>query len=367
MGARMKRAISLGGGGPAAGLHLGALKAFHDHDMTFDVWALSCIGVWVAAIYNSFESETAPRETEAYFREHYFRDDVTYSRFPIAPPFIPDLQGGFNALSKFMTDPSSYENLFAPDAIQKATEHYIQFVSDPSYWNPNAFNELMSDIAAANPLTRYMVSMMWLSNMNGLTGGSHKGPSLSTSFDFEQIYRPDKPFLYHNAWNLAKDKIQLFANRKQPPPHMKSMTKQSMGACSALPFIIQTTEIDGDPYCEGALVRTVDFSDLLEAHPELEEVWIVRIVDPRQVRPQKNLYDAMNNLCMLFAGALGEANVQEFEDKVNQKRGKKNRVRIYPIEVSHDINYDWTRSNLQNGIDQGYMFAEQEIKKYLAD
>ncbi|WP_247808459.1 MULTISPECIES: hypothetical protein [unclassified Bradyrhizobium] len=47
----VKRAITLGGGGPAAGLHIGVLKALAEDGKTFDdksdVWALSCIGAWV--------------------------------------------------------------------------------------------------------------------------------------------------------------------------------------------------------------------------------------------------------------------------------------------------------------------------------
>ncbi|MEO0914260.1 MAG: patatin-like phospholipase family protein [Pseudomonadota bacterium] len=64
----MKRAITLGGGGPAAGLHLGALKCFRDHGITFDVWAVSCIGVWVGAHYISHPADTAPEQTIAHFK-----------------------------------------------------------------------------------------------------------------------------------------------------------------------------------------------------------------------------------------------------------------------------------------------------------
>jgi predicted acylesterase/phospholipase RssA len=47
-----KRAITLGGGGPAAGLHIGVLRALRAADITFDVWSLSCIGAWVGIVYN---------------------------------------------------------------------------------------------------------------------------------------------------------------------------------------------------------------------------------------------------------------------------------------------------------------------------
>jgi predicted acylesterase/phospholipase RssA len=43
----VRRAITLGGGGPAAGLHIGVLEALHAAGITFDVWALSCMSIGV--------------------------------------------------------------------------------------------------------------------------------------------------------------------------------------------------------------------------------------------------------------------------------------------------------------------------------
>ena len=60
----VKRAITLGGGGPAAGLHIGVLEALADEDITFDVWALSCIGAWVGIVYNQFGDEVENKKVE---------------------------------------------------------------------------------------------------------------------------------------------------------------------------------------------------------------------------------------------------------------------------------------------------------------
>ncbi len=363
----MKRAITLGGGGPAAGLHLGALKCFRDHGIEFDVWALSCIGVWVGAHYNSYPKETAPEQTIDHFRKYIFRDDISYDKFPITPGFVPDIQRNTEALIRYMFDPQSYRNLAAPIATQQAVAALQTYMSDPKYWNPHAFAELATTMAAANPITRFMTSMIWKSEMKGMTGGAHKGPGLSTGLDIKKLFEPERPFLYHNAWNMTDDQIELFANRVKPPPHMQQMTSDSMRACSALPFIIEPVEFNGKSYCEGALVRTVSFTDLIEDHPELEEVWVIRIVDPKQIRPPENMDDAMNNLCMLFAGSLGESNVEEFEEHVKNDPKLKDRIRIRIVPVSHDINYDWNHSNLDRGIEQGYAFTLAEIEKYNAE
>ena len=91
----VKRAITLGGGGPAAGLHIGVLEALAAHDITFDVWALSCIGAWVGIVYNQFDQDKVENKDRAelnyqFFKNGVFRDDESYERFPINTVFGPD-------------------------------------------------------------------------------------------------------------------------------------------------------------------------------------------------------------------------------------------------------------------------------------
>ena len=87
----MQRALALAGGGPACGLQIGALQRLAEAGLTFDVWALSCIGAWVGVVYNQFEPDEAPQATAAFFRDNVFRDDVSYSRFPINHAFAPSI------------------------------------------------------------------------------------------------------------------------------------------------------------------------------------------------------------------------------------------------------------------------------------
>ncbi|MGB0507757.1 MAG: patatin-like phospholipase family protein [Pikeienuella sp.] len=358
----MKRAITLGGGGPAAGLHLGALKAFEEFDIEFDVWSLSCIGVWVGGQYLSYPKDEALAKTIEHFRKYIFVDDVTYDKWPIGAGFTPNLQSWAEAGMKFMTDPKSYQNLVSPAATAIAMERWQTFMSDPKYWQPAGFNQLFAATAAANPITRFLVSLMWLSPLTGLTGGSQPGPSLTPNTDVDALFNPGQPFVYHNAWNMRDDKIQLFSNQKNPDHGMMTLSSASMGAASALPYIIQPKVIDGIPYCEGALVRTVSFTDLLRDHPDLEEIWVIRIVDPAQVRPTQNMDDAMNNLTMLFAGALGEANVQNYQDEVQIHFPELyDRITFIDVPVSHEVNFDWTHSNLDLGIQQGYKNTKESI------
>src|SRR5260370_38647065 len=235
---------------------------------------------------------------------------------------------------------------------------------------------------ATNPFVRSLTSMMYLSNINGLSRINYPDSEFMKGINFEELTKDGKPHIFHNAWNLDEQKLALFSNRE-----MKNTKKEYIGpidartlcACSALPYIEGTVEIDGVTYCEGALVDTVNFDSLLEEHPDLEEIWVSRIVDSKQIQKQENLHDALANLCQLFAATVGEDDVKLFKyhvrfdqpepgkDGKNGKNGKK-KVRwtgtIVEIHVPGHINFKWNHSNLENGRTLGKAAAEQAIEAY---
>jgi len=88
---KKKRALALGGGGPAVGLSIGALNALKEAGITFDVWTCACIGAWLGVVYNQAEPGKQINTCEQFFGK-IFRPDDEYSRFPIAGVFAPDFQ-----------------------------------------------------------------------------------------------------------------------------------------------------------------------------------------------------------------------------------------------------------------------------------
>src|SRR6516225_3506450 len=108
----VKRAITLGGGGPAAGLHIGVLEALAEDNIDFKVWALSCIGAWVGIVYHVYNPSDKNRVelTYQFFRDGVFRDDEGYKHFPINRVFAPDWGTNIRALGQFVTDPGSYSD-----------------------------------------------------------------------------------------------------------------------------------------------------------------------------------------------------------------------------------------------------------------
>jgi predicted acylesterase/phospholipase RssA len=372
-----KRAITLAGGGPAAGLHIGALARLQQEDINFDVWALSCIGGWVGIINNQWSNGDKAEQTYKFFRNGVFREDESYSRFPVNAVFAPDLQTNTRALIKFLYDPRTYEGLLLPGELVKATIESVRFWRDPDSWNSEGnFNHwVLNQLLAVQPLSRFVTSLLYLSAMNGLSRIYYEDSSFLNRIDIDHLFKQAGLFLYHNAWNLDKKEMELFSNIKKDG--YGDITRQSLCACSALPYIEGTVKIDKDTYSEGALIETVNFSRLIEDHPDLKEIWVSRIVDVSQAEVPKNLNGALGNLCMLFAGSLGDDDVKLFQYHARDEgwggtiyemdfaaKNTPQPSKPYPrwMTVSgqdENVNFDWNWRNLNNGVERGYRVADE--------
>jgi predicted acylesterase/phospholipase RssA len=425
-----KRAICLGGGGPAAGLHIGVLEGLEEKEITFanqkDVWALSCIGAWVGIVYNQADEGEEIQQTKKFFYD-VFRNDKSFKSFPTNTIFAPDWAGNAEAMTDFLFDPRNYRNAFLPKEIMKSwlyTMSAIRRVATsrrrtyslnnraPQIEEFETFEEFsegdfnrwtLNHVLAVNPAVRFFTAMMYKSKIDGLSRLHYDPDSrFLKEIKFDRLNNPTKPLIYHNAWNLTKQRLELFSNKGK-----RRINPASLCACSALPFIEQTVEIDGDIYCEGALIDTVNFKDLLRQHPDLDEIWISRIVDADQVLPPRNLHDSLANLCELFAATVGEDDVKLFKyhamfgelpdgltagptsagptpagpepdspkpdspkpdspkpDSPTPAAGRRWNGTIVEIPVASDINFKWSHSNLADGIRDGKKAALEVWERY---
>jgi predicted acylesterase/phospholipase RssA len=378
----VKRAITLGGGGPAAGLHIGVLEALAAHDITFDVWALSCIGAWVGIVYNQFdekkvENKDRAEQTYQFFKNGVFRDDESYERFPINTVFGPDWGSMRKALSKFVRDSDNYNDFYwDPYKMMDAAQDTMALFFDrlPDKDNGRKFQKLdegdinkwiLNQAMAPNPFVRYMTSMMYLSNVTGLSRINYPDSQFMKDINFDELKKPKKPDIFHNAWNLNDQRLALFCNRPMTDrAYVGGINASTLCACSALPFIEETVEMDGKTYCEGALVDTVNFESLLQEHDDLDEIWVSRIVDSKQIRKPDNLHDALANLCQLFAATVGEDDVKLFKYHVKFDEPRKWNGTVVEIHVPAHINFKWNHSNLDHGRALGKAAAEEAIAAY---
>ena len=374
---KVKRAITLGGGGPAAGLHIGVLEALESHsDIEFEVWSLSCIGAWVGIIYNQFDGLDKAKQTHQFFKNYIFRDDESYERFPINSVFGPDWFGNTQALLSYVSNIENYKGLWQQQKIMNAFSEILALSTNPTRWEQGNINGcILNQVMAPNPFVRNLASMMYLSDVNGLSKINYPKSEFMQRINFKALEKKENLHIFHNAWNLDDQKLALFSNRPMKVTNPKytfegPIDASTLCACSALPFIEGTVKIKETTYCEGALVDTVNFDSLLEEHPDLEEIWVSRIVDTKQIQKPENLHDALANLCQLFAATVGEDDVRLFKyhircdekSKEDQKRAEK--LKIVEIHVPGHITFKWNHSNLDDGRKLGKAAAEQAIKAY---
>ena len=368
-----KKAIVLGGGGPAAGLHIGVLE-YLEGKVEFDVWALSCIGAWVGIVYNLRKGDHRAKKTLEFFKKNVFRSDDSYRGFPINSVFGPDWAANTWAMTKFLWSSESYTNAFVPpQELMESMRRTLDFWRGGKKISQGDFNHwVLNDVLAVHPLTRFWTSMMYLSEINGLSKIYYPDSSFLKSIEFDEL--PGlKEYIYHNAWNLSDKELELFYNDTIAGREYGTISGESLCACSALPYIELTVQLGEKTYCEGALIDTVNFKNLLEDHFELEEIWINRIVDADQVRRPMDLHDSLGNLCELFAATLGEDDVKLFKyhvefDGIDVKGGEKNQKwagKIIEIHVSPHVDFEWTHKNLERGRDEGIKAAEKAHEAYL--
>ena len=383
----LKRAICLAGGGPAAGLHIGVLEGLAANRIKFtresDIWALSCIGAWVGILYNQAKQNREIEETYNFFHG-VFRDNKSFQSFPMNTIFAPDWAADAEAMLDYLLEPKNYKNVFLPREIMKSFMHTMSALRGMATSRRMQFSEgdfnrwVLNDVLAVNPAVRLWMGMVYKSEITGLARLYYPDSKFLKDIKFDQLEHHDKPYIFHNAWNLRRQDIQLFSNRDPAQPsndRYKRITPQSLCACSALPFVEETVEIDGEPYCEGALKDTVNFKDLLKDHnhpPDdpLDEIWISRIVDADQVRAPKDLHDALANLCQLFAATVGEDDVKIFLYRIlldqHQHPEKAFKGTIVGIPTSSHITYEWSHRNLDAGRHNGRISAQKAFNEYLA-
>ena len=205
---KMKRAITLGGGGPAAGLHIGILEALEAHpEIEFQVWSLSCIGAWVGIVYNQFDGPNKAKHTHQFFKDYVLRDDESYERFPINSVSGPDWFGN-TILMKYVSDTENYKKLWQPHKMMSALAETASLFSDPKKWEAGNFNSwILNQVLAPNPFVRNLASMMYLSDVNGLSKINYPESSLMKDIRFEKLFEPGMPLKAIAAYSSVDRKI----------------------------------------------------------------------------------------------------------------------------------------------------------------
>jgi hypothetical protein len=135
MARKPKRALALGGGGPAVGISIGFLLALEewnqrqegrpDHQIEFPVWVTGCVGGWLACLYHLCEKPQATN-VQAAMRK-FFRETDMYENFPCPKTFTPNIPAQIAAGLETLTDPARYKDLIVPQQITQAYRDILDF------------------------------------------------------------------------------------------------------------------------------------------------------------------------------------------------------------------------------------------------
>ncbi len=198
--------------------------------------------------------------------------------------------------------------------------------------------------------------------------------TLLKGFDMSLLEADDVPVLYHNAYNVDRQAIAaVFEQERQlSEDHHTDAMRLQRSAVHSVAGRDQWHDL-----CRRRDVDTVGFWHLLKDHPDLDEVWVCRILDSHQIRPHHNLVEALNNLVMLFASTTSEDDVKLFKfhlKDLNEQRAAeaaKSKTQPHLIDliefpVDYYTSYEWTHTNLRASTAASCVAARQTIQDYLA-
>jgi predicted acylesterase/phospholipase RssA len=362
-GKEKKRAIALSGGGPVAGIEIGALKAFEENGINFDIFSCACVGSWVGCLYNSLgEDCDRIKEIDRFFRDEIFIPDDIYESFPIDyKVFRMDYLHDYYKMLEKMLDFNTYKHLFLPWRI---SDYGWNLINNP----PGGMDEYfycISEGIALNPFVRFMVQLQYKIGKSGIAGLISSNKFVDKFIDFKQLNKSDK-IVYLNAYDLTEKKLKLFINRNNHK--FNDIDADALMAGSSVLHYTENRTIDGEKYkyCEGAVIDTVNLDVLLDEHEDLDEIWVVKIADYDQVVPPANLIDSELMSVMLPFDTISDDDIKLFAYRLKEYNlRKKKDIKLIDIEMQYgEVNYHWNHCNLDNGIKAGYDGAILAIQNY---
>ncbi len=317
-------AIVLGGGAPNAALMAGALAAFSERGVTFDVVSTSGAGALMGLLWQAPKGATPAEALRAVTTMSV--SDAVYRWFPInfkvfnKPGQAADLFRTAFAANPFLrTDPKLYE-------------------SDPLY-------------AAWADLGAMALATVTPSGLNpDSLGLCAPPPFVEEIVDFDRL-KDIAPQFYMNAYNIDDQIIDDFTKDVITADHFR--------AALAFPFIYGPYALDGKSYYEGAVVDCLNFKDLVEKHPNLKQVVVFDVLGASNlIRTPRNLYDSWVLSLVIPLVKTAEDNLELFKLKYKSPDLAVDKVEFAVPEQFLPEVLDWSESNARRLFDIGYAAGE---------
>ncbi len=348
----MKRAITLAGNKATIGLTIGTLKKLcFEEKMQFDIWSTASSSSMVSTAYHQ-----AMPEKSTHFLEKLFSPSV------LNPDHIRLEESSQFWIQTFLKEIGSLSTSQASELphITQTLQNSVQYVMDHIYTPPKSHvsgltTPLLYSSFFLNPMTFFLMNTGAYRSSNGLTQNYYQKNKIANQFDFQTLYKPDKPAIYHNAYNLTDHKFEIFDNKGIHQP----ITEHSLYACSSLPFTAQSVSINGKEYCESTAIHATNFTYILQDHPDIQEIWVTRILDRRATSNPQTLSEALNNLITLFTTLNNEKDFKLLKLKI-----KKTAPHIKIIEIPLICDFDTPTPDFYKDISRGYNIASDVLHQY---
>jgi predicted acylesterase/phospholipase RssA len=342
-----KTGLVLGGGAPNSPLIAGALAAFLDQEVEFDVISASGAGVLMGLLYTA-PLEGSPREALKRWADAGVSDSI-YKMLPV----------NYKIFHKPGKEADAFRGVFQQPA--------------PGAVNP-MFQGLQNVLAGASgsvpwaDWTQLLMSTMSPSSLSAKSLGlcAH-APFLEGAVDFSAVAGM-KPEFYINAYNLNRHEMKIWDKSEIQAEHVR--------AALSFPFLYAPTEIDGEDYIEGAALETLNFDPFIEGkgeHHDTETLVVLDILgDKRLIRKPRNLYDAWvgSMITPLVNISKNQLRLFELEHNTDRKTGEPKR-RLLKLELMAAVpeqhlpyTMDWSASNMQLLFDVGYKAATRFCRQH---
>lgn len=329
-----KTALVLGGGAPNATLMSGALVAFAEAGVEFDVISTAGAGALIGLLYVA-PAKGTPLQALRKTTEMGVADAI-YDHFPV----------NYKVFQKSGANADLYRRLLAmnPLAQSIATQH-----------GDSAMEKLFSDwvqllFTSACPSDLSPKSLGLCANV----------PFLEETVDFEAL-RQIAPAFYINAYNISDRRMENFAKHQITADHCR--------AALAFPFLYPPYAI-ADPqsgeekfYYEGAAHDCLNYKALVENEPEVKRIVVFDVLGADELmRTPRDLYDAWLLSIITPLVEIARDDTKIFEAVHNRNHERELFKVPFAIPEAHLVEaLDWSRSNLETLFEVGY----QSAKRYL--
>jgi NTE family protein len=357
-----KRILVLGSGAPNLTLMSGALAAFHDQGLTFDVISMAGGGAVVGLSYLAPKGLTpgeALRNTM-----NFGVSDAIYSLLP-----------------------TNYKIFFKGGVLSDAFRNYLRQTPPIRYaehqYGMSSAEKLQSD------LLLLAASIMTPDETNFFSQGicAHV-PFIDDIVDFEKLNRLYSPRCFLNAYNIGTEQIEEFEGPNIDIRHFR--------AAFSFPYLYAPYEIDGQLYYEGASLSSLNLVRLAVNYLKIPCVTVpdadahrfilFDVLGTDLIHTARDLMDAYSQSIIVPVVANAQKELSIFKTWVKTgyadvpKPDWKLRAALctggkvpnakafivpFPVPAEQQpYMLDWSRSNLERLFDIGYQSGLDFLQEY---